>query len=466
MSTDGDRVRDRLFISHANPEDNLPAKWLALRLASEGFGAWCDQTDLLGGERFWSDIESAIRQRTIRFLLLLSRHSNQRTGVIDELEVALAVGKQLGIEGFVVPLWLDDLLPGEFNIRLKSVNAIPFQRWSAGLDELMRLLDREKIPHDISFNLDSVRDWWREEYSGQVLNEGETLISNLFPLKPFAVTFTEFDFDFGATSDQATIPFANIPHQMFGRHLISCLTRELIEKRLPQGVRVKECTACHYNTDDTRRPPWGFRDERQVVARLLNDSWRRFLAARTIPTHEFTGSTAFYFCEGDLNGDRMDVRFPDGTCTWRLATGRRGREVGGKTVGAFHWHFAISARATNTPVWSLCVRPHVLFSDDGLTIWESDDRLQRKRRSFCRRWWNDDFRDRNLGAVQFLAGGTSKFTLLDCDGVSLLEVATQPLIFDCPVTYKEDPSTEDDPELVAEESEDDDSDDIEQDELV
>jgi len=54
-------VRNMIFVSHANPEDNLFTRWLALRLAREGYPVWSDLTKLLGGEDFWRDIEVAIR---------------------------------------------------------------------------------------------------------------------------------------------------------------------------------------------------------------------------------------------------------------------------------------------------------------------------------------------------------------------------------------------------------------------
>ena len=61
-------MRDTLLLSHANPEDNVVTRWLALRLASEGYGVWSDITKLLGGERFWDNIEEAIRERTVKFV--------------------------------------------------------------------------------------------------------------------------------------------------------------------------------------------------------------------------------------------------------------------------------------------------------------------------------------------------------------------------------------------------------------
>jgi hypothetical protein len=58
--------RNMLFLSHANPEDNLLTRWLSLRLARESYPVWCDLTKLLGGEDFWRDVEVALRDRTAR----------------------------------------------------------------------------------------------------------------------------------------------------------------------------------------------------------------------------------------------------------------------------------------------------------------------------------------------------------------------------------------------------------------
>jgi len=84
-------TRNMLFISHANPEDNEVARWLALRLAADGYPVWCDLTKLLGGEPFWQEIEKAIRERTCKFLFPLSQHSNEKQGTLDELSLAATV---------------------------------------------------------------------------------------------------------------------------------------------------------------------------------------------------------------------------------------------------------------------------------------------------------------------------------------------------------------------------------------
>ena len=87
--------RRMLFLSHATPEDNNFARWLALQLANEGYPVWCDLTKLLGGEDFWKDIQEAIREDSIRFLFVLSRHSNSKDGTLQELACAKSVASKL-----------------------------------------------------------------------------------------------------------------------------------------------------------------------------------------------------------------------------------------------------------------------------------------------------------------------------------------------------------------------------------
>src|ERR1700704_3930110 len=87
--------RDVVFVSHANPEDNAFATWLTLRLIREGYRVWCDVVRLKGGDDFWRDIEKAIRERTRKFIFIISKTSNQKHGTLQELSVASTVARQL-----------------------------------------------------------------------------------------------------------------------------------------------------------------------------------------------------------------------------------------------------------------------------------------------------------------------------------------------------------------------------------
>jgi hypothetical protein len=55
-------ARRVIFLNHANPEDNAFVLWLGARLTAAGYTVWSDLLQLVGGERFWKDINEAIRQ--------------------------------------------------------------------------------------------------------------------------------------------------------------------------------------------------------------------------------------------------------------------------------------------------------------------------------------------------------------------------------------------------------------------
>ncbi|MGH2561119.1 MAG: TIR domain-containing protein [Thermomicrobiales bacterium] len=93
-------------------------------MAHQGYPVWCDLTKLLGGEDFWSDIETVIRERTAKVLYVLSRSSNHRDGTLRELSVAQAVERSCHIDDFIIPLKIDDLPHADINIRLHHLNAV------------------------------------------------------------------------------------------------------------------------------------------------------------------------------------------------------------------------------------------------------------------------------------------------------------------------------------------------------
>jgi hypothetical protein len=124
-------MRNLLFVSHANPEDNIFSRWLALQLAKEGYGVWCDQTRLLGGEDFWADIEEVIRKHACKLLYDLSASSNHEPGPLQELHVAQTVARREGWRDRTLGL-MDWLSHGQEVLRLRfgseceiAVSALP-----------------------------------------------------------------------------------------------------------------------------------------------------------------------------------------------------------------------------------------------------------------------------------------------------------------------------------------------------
>src|ERR1700686_270658 len=117
-------MQDHLFISYAG-EDWCFVEWLALRLAAEGYKVWCDRIKLLGGESYPSDIDAAIKNRTFRFIAVLSRHSLAKPNPLKERTLALGLAKERK-ENFLIPLNVDGSSPTDIGWMLSDLTFIPF----------------------------------------------------------------------------------------------------------------------------------------------------------------------------------------------------------------------------------------------------------------------------------------------------------------------------------------------------
>lgn len=88
-------TRTLVFISHARPEDDELTRWLCGRLTAHGYRVWADLEQLLGGDPFWTDIQRAIRHDAARFLVITTRTSSTRMGVLNEIAEAADVSRTL-----------------------------------------------------------------------------------------------------------------------------------------------------------------------------------------------------------------------------------------------------------------------------------------------------------------------------------------------------------------------------------
>lgn len=429
--------RDLVFVSHANPEDNQFCLWLTLRLAREGYPVWLDLKRLLGGENFWSDIEEIIRQRAVKVLYILSRTSNLKPGPLKELAVAQTVAKKEGFRDFVIPLHIDDIPHSDININLHQLNAIPFDRsWAAGFQQLLLKLEREGVKKDARFTPDAVTAWWRTQFSATtgVVAELENCLSNWFEITklPDKLFFYEGTWkDQGVSSGDSPPPF---PSSEMGERWVSFAD----PAHFSRAFDVTRST--DFSTKDVME---GIVDERyiyksearKIVSFLLTDNWVRMMRVREMAVYQLSNHR---FCgalrQNQVKDDKIFYTGIDGKPAWRGI-------IGYKTMTRLNapnwvriWHFAVQVKVKFFPTLVFVVSHHVVFSEDGQNLWESRDRQHSARRSQCKNWWNDDWRDRLLAMMFWLAEGSDRVTI-DCGGDSI-EVTPRPLVFAAPVTYR------------------------------
>ena len=73
--------RKAIFISHATPEDNQFTIWLGAKLTALGYEVWADVLRLRGGHDWQRRLESALRERARKVLLVANPVSVDKQGV-------------------------------------------------------------------------------------------------------------------------------------------------------------------------------------------------------------------------------------------------------------------------------------------------------------------------------------------------------------------------------------------------
>lgn len=449
-------MRDKLFISHANPEDNEFTLWLALQLAKEGYKVWSDLTGLLGGEDTWRDIDKLIREDTGKFIYVLSRTSNVKIGSLKELQVAENVARDAGLNDFIIPLHIDDLPHREINIQMARLNAIAFEHgWASGLRALFEKLARDNTPKNPEITPQVITSWWKEHFSADqgILDEPEQYLSNWFPIQnlPRKILFHvlrrpsigKFDVPTGLRypafhEGEFLVSFAEA--EDFQGSLGGVVT---IERTLPFSLNEFVQGTCENQLVDRT-------EARSFASRLFSIAWENLVKERHFPVYDLSSAQCVYFKKGFAKDDKAFFRGVDGKKTFRQLVGYDTMKNGKR-----FWHFGIQSKPIIHPHIAFIVKPHVVFSDDGQNVWKSPERMHVARRSQCKDWYNAEWRDRILAAMSWIAGDEGKINLpLGRDLV--VEVPDYPLIFESPISFIE-PQKEaprDDSDYEEEEEED------------
>jgi hypothetical protein len=429
--------RNMLFVSHANPEDNLFAQWLSLRLATQGYPVWSDVTRLLGGEDFWNDIQRAIANRTAKFLFALSRASNKKDGTLQELAYAKEISKKLEgqVKDFIITLRLDDIPYDEIDIRVNRLNHVSFQdSWASGFAQLLAKLEDDKVPKNPGFTPSAVATWWRTQFSSElgIRQEPEELLSNWFPVQlPEDIYFHNLSrrSQGKLELDEQSLPYPAVHDSIF---LITFARAEDFDGKLGNDMYIAR-------VGDPLKLSAVLKDQKgfgKHLFRLLRLAWEQTLRERKLRTYELANNArCFFFVKGQLQNDKIFFSGADGEKAWRAMVGYSSRENPQTGITSVrYWHFGLEARPMVHPICAYNMKPHVLFTSDGLTVWASKKRLSAARRSQCKDWWNGEWRDRTLAAVSYLASQDGNLEIRLGSNV-FGKVASRPLLFNSPVSY-------------------------------
>lgn len=393
-------MRNKIFISHATPDDDDFTKWLSLKLIGLGYEVWCDILFLDKGVDFWNNIEREIRENTCKFLIVSSTTGNQREGVLKELAVAAKVKKQLQDDTFIIPLAIDETLSyDDINIEIVRLNAIDFKKsWAKGLQDLLDAFEKQNIPKNPA-DLSKSNLLYQQIFlhDKTAIEKKEAYDSNWFPIISFPkeLRFHKYDWRLPKNFDVRTLTF---PATRYKEFLCTFAWEYDFMHQLPKTEA--------YNNSETIRIPTadilsGDYDSdfirnyecQRLIVQLINKAFELRMKNKEVREYQMSNTFAYWIEKGKLEKDKFEKV-----------------QMVGK-LKEKNWHFGISAAGKLYPFPVLMVTSRIIFTQDGVNLIESKSIQHSSRRRQGKNWWNDKWREKLLAFIRFLSDEHDSFYL-------------------------------------------------------
>lgn len=447
-------ARQTVFISHANSEDNEFAAWLGTRLIGAGYQVWSDLLRLVGGEPFWRDIGDAIKDHAVVVVLVLSRASVLKPGVLDEIALAVATARKLQNPRFIIPVRLDDLPYDEFPEQVIRLNAINFNgNWADGLHRLLEALDERCIDKADGASAQGIAEFrnFRLRQGASIADQPEPVEGSWLPIRALPAEAHLCRYGAEPKTVAKTLSRFATPVVAWDRLGFGFARAAEIEDLETPDIAVEAA----YDVDlqkflhgePSGAPQLRGGDARRMMVNLLRQAWERQMLAKGLLRYEFAHGNAFYVPRGLIDKDTVAFLDRDGR--------KRRKRLSGRSVKRdVYWSFAISIHPVVGRHWHFELKPQVVFTTDGVTPIDSKAKMARLRKSFCKNWWNDQWRSLLNGFVTFLADGADTITV-PLGGRATMALAASLTLFEVPTTIMGDSvlkeaAVDDDGEIDAE----------------
>lgn len=426
--------RDTIFIGHANPEDDEFTLWLRSKLINEGYKVECDLTFLTGGENdFWKSLQDLLEQGTVKYLLVFSKHAFLKQGVIEEWEQVKAIGTKNRLQDFRLVCKVDDVSFSE-RIGLNVMNHLRFDKdWGFGLKQLLNKLRKDHVPHG-KRNLYSVDDWLRNKYTTTpFLNKKRELYySNWIeiPSLPSNLYFHEYINDKQAKLITQEIKnHAAINHD---KYVITFL--ETVPVTTPTiefdvlARRVFTIPTNYYAANEDSHDFPGHVDMKRFMVRILKDAFYKHFKAKEIDFYKMANDLhCYFFKHGQLDQDRAPYFYNN---KWQ-----RPKQLIGEYFEDM-WHYGISIRPILRPFARFAIKGHLIFSNDGESIWKNSKEIQKARKKKGKSFFNADWRNLMLAFLHAIADDEGKIIIRLTDN-DVMELSASPVIFESQFGYYE-----------------------------
>ncbi|HBO26291.1 toll/interleukin-1 receptor domain-containing protein [Culturomica sp.] len=402
--------RDVLFISHATPEDNEFAIWLASRLEMLGYKTWIDKNGLLGGEHFWLTIQNVIRDNTIKVLWVYSKNicdkdGNLKDGIYKEISYAESVAKDKTIKDFIIPLHIDSEAPYNAFIGANRLNHIPFDySWAEGLKQLLKKLERDDVPKTDSEQISSFSEWYENNYISKckiISNKHELFYTSWWQVDEIPNEFYIYKFSNAAQADAIRKINPDTPISLLS-NILSTFNKNLcfeIEREnekfqvLPENIYSYSLSNILDGFESENFP--SHNDVQNHFKRLLFIIITAILRKRGLWKYEMSNKQPAYFLP--IYEKIKPIKF-----VYPYSNKEKRKAVIGTMTGVGYWHYALSFRPILSPFLGFSLKSHLIFTTDGFNTINDDKKAHAYRRKKGKRFFNEEWRDLLLAMLQNL----------------------------------------------------------------
>ena len=416
-------MRDTVFISHATPEDTEFTIWLASRLELLGYKVWIDKTELLGGEVFWADIEDAIKNKAIKFLLVYSGNildkndpSKVKGGIQKEIDLAREVIKgNPDLKDFLTLLHIDQSAYNLFT-GSQDLNQIPFNsNWAEGLELLLKKFQKDSVPKSTTALQTSFSEWYLEHYliKNPIIEKKELYYTNWWSVDHIPEQFYIFRF---TNAEQAkAIHAANKDVvAVINANCITSFEKNINFEILHENETIKlEPTEIHeIKISDLllgieREAFPTKRDAENYFKKLFKRAIHILFRNKKLNWYEMANKNlAYYHTIESLPTSKVNFSYP-----YRPATAKpKLKSLYGKHFDN-KWHFAVSVKPILAPFLGFNVKSHIVFTTDGLKTLEDTDLMHSLRRKKGKMMFNEEWRDLLLAFINSFKNSENQISI-------------------------------------------------------
>jgi hypothetical protein len=434
-------TRTALFISHANPEDNAFARWLGAKLSALGYEVWADVMRLHGGADWSRELESALRQRSAKMLLVARPSALEKQGVRNEIQIGSDVGREIKDSEFIIPL---RLAPYQAPFLIAHVQYIDFSRsWTVGFTELLDLLNEKAPVRGASTQGMEVWHQAQSEGAARLVGRKEYLCSSWlsFVELPEKIRFFEAPVGFPTErfQERSAHPWPIAPHAA-GILSFACIEGDELAPGIPARLKGEYSTRA-FLADGCKALNLDTYTARTKFSDLANQAFESAFRDRGLSVYEATGGRSRWW------GSLKTYPLTKVSFQWPHRRSRR-QLIGQSGKRKVHWHYSVNCQARTAPIPHFRLSAGLVFSLNGMDALDDVKRMHRLRRSFAK-WRNARWRDMMLAFLWWLSKSEQQLALPVSNGQRMV-VRFPPMSFQSPVTAMrlgEELPDEDDPDI-------------------